>query len=442
LSLPSAQRAAIETKTLSFVRFVSKFFSLDFEGLILEFIFDGQNRAILHACWAATVFGNEPRRKILPPRLDYKKPKSRAPKVFPVPEVESEADENIGGGLSEFCTSEGEQGDAIGPLGLASLVQEIDARSDAYPQARSQSRKQKDKAVQECILLLEVWDGDEFLGEAALSCDQDTQLTDHVLSLGLIEEGRCLRKDDRKNAACGTSFGVVMISLLWRSDNDSADLLHFGPVSSQGLRPDGMQSSAARAVLWMKAAGHDEFSPVWASREVQHAVNPAWNETVDLTMPSPVAANPASQRVEQPTSSAVGSAGAAVKQRRPLSAKGRLESPTAFPSASVASATTSTFCARAQSEFGPPQGHGSMQSTRESPIELETSISSPHDLVLGAELSAHWGMSDTDGNMCTHVLASQVLQRLKPGGMNASTRSALLMQLSGQLQEFQEVQLS
>jgi hypothetical protein len=50
-------------------------------------------------------------------------------------------------------------------------------------------------------------------------------------------------------------------------------------------------------------------------------------------------------------------------------------------------------------------------------------------------------MSDTDGSMSTHVLASHVSQRLKPGGVNGLNRSLLLAQLAGQLEQFHKLQL-
>lgn len=439
LSLPSAQRSVIETKTLSVVRFISRFYKLDFEGLVLEFIFDSKNKAILHACWAATVFGNEPRKKILPSRLGTNQPRSEAPKVFPVPEVESESEEHHLGGAADVHIDEGAHGSSIDAFGLSSLTQEVESRRNSSPL----ERRRNHQVVKACTLLLEVWDGEDFLGEVAVNCAENMELAKQLLPLGLLRERAFLRKDDRKDTI-GTTFGSLVVSLKWMAgDPESADFLRFGPVLSQDLRPDSGLSSAARLVLWIKASGDDEFSPVWASREVQHAANPAWNETVDLSLPQ--AAQPSScQRVEQQTASAVGSGGAAVRQRRPLSARGRLESPKPFASASVASATASTHCPiRAQSEFAFQHDRAfCMQSTRESPIELETTISSPHDCVLGAGISSHWGMSDTDGNMCTHMLASQVLQRLRLGGMNASTRSALLVQLSGQLKQFHELQLS
>lgn len=85
LPIGGQRRADIEAKTLGIVRFASRFHSLEFEGLVLEFIFDAHDHPVLHGCWNASLFSPDNRRKIrsgcLPGRIPA------APRMFPVPSV-------------------------------------------------------------------------------------------------------------------------------------------------------------------------------------------------------------------------------------------------------------------------------------------------------------------------------------------------------------------
>lgn len=125
-----------------------------------------------------------------------------------------------------------------------------------------------------------------------------------------------------------------------------------------------------------------------------------------------------------------------------MSARGRLEANGSTASLLRGGAPQGGPYNRTQSECALNQGTLHSTSRRNSPVELQTAVRSPREHVCGAELSAHWGMSDTDGSMSTFVLASQVLQRLSSKGVNGLNRSALLSQLAAQLEQFHHVQLS
>mmetsp|Transcript_26506 Transcript_26506/g.49966 ORF Transcript_26506/g.49966 Transcript_26506/m.49966 type:complete len:768 (+) Transcript_26506:67-2370(+) len=146
LAVAPSRRAVLEAKTLSLVRYVSRFHNMDFEGLILEFVFDCQGRAVLHGCWGATVFGSEPRQRIteLPnakvsswrwkptPQPSVRRAARNiyhpagTPRVFPVPSVEQEDDEAF-----NVNDEQGEDAVTIGPIGLSSLEAELKAKLDS-----------------------------------------------------------------------------------------------------------------------------------------------------------------------------------------------------------------------------------------------------------------------------------------------------------------------
>jgi hypothetical protein len=436
LTLPPARRAALEAKTLSVVRYVSRFYDMDFEGLILEFIFDSQSRAVLHGCWASTFFGSEPRRKITSSGSHVNLSSSRSspsiPRTFPVPSVvDSDADAFLSGEASPRQQGTDDESGGLGVTGLERGVEaELGIRSRMQLQPPPQISAE---VVKECTLLLEIWAGDEFMGEAAILCDRNTSLQDQRFHLRTGEDS-CLptRVDERKSrAVVGKQERTVKLSMKWVDDGESTAFIRFGPVHSEGLNPDA--SLNLRLLLWMKQSSTGDFAPVWASKEIQHAANPAWDEVVDLTLPLitfvPKSPRPASARssasIDASAPNAVGAAGAAVRQRRPLSARGRLES-----------------SSRSCSERGLHQTSSHSKSKSDVQIEFATTVAGVHEHVCGAELTSHWGMNDADGSMSTYVLACQVSQRLSSKGTNGYNRSALLTQLSAQLQQFHHVQLS
>lgn len=70
-----------------------------------------------------------------------------------------------------------------------------------------------------------------------------------------------------------------------------------------------------------------------------------------------------------------------------------------------------------------------------------TSLKSKDEHVCGAELFTHWGMSEVDGSMRTHILSSQVSQRLSTECRGRETRSSLLTKLAMQLEHYHDLQV-
>lgn len=446
ISLPPARRSTMESKTLGVVRFASRFHNLDFEGLVLEFIFDSHNRAVLHSCWASSVFDERGlRRRVAPCNPITRNASAKTPKVFPVPSVDIDA-EDMFTSTASTNDEQGESCEPFRPIGLSSLTRELEAELELSPSSSHRSPQNSPRlkrkppeldVVQECTLLIEVWGGDAFLGESVLYCDSSTTLSDHPIRLQPSEDGSSdTRADERKSAlaSSGSSLGTLRVSLKWVDDGESAAYLHLGPVRSEALQSNSRDVRNVRVIVWMRPLGSASFSPVWTSKDVQNASSPSWDEVVDLSLPMATSA-------QKPINSkaAVGAAGSAVRQRRPMSARGRLESPGGLATASVSS-LAGTAPAHTRSEYMLPVS--GLMPERTLPAELQTSVRSPREHVCGAELSTHWGMNDADGSMSTFVLASQVSQRLSSKGVNGLNRSALLTQLSGQLEQFHQIQLS
>lgn len=158
LPIPPKRRASLEARTLSVVRFLSRFYSQDFEGLVLEFIFDASERPILHACWASSVFGNEPRRKIRDePRREIRprsSSPSRIPKVFPVPAVEPDSAVDLQENAQDMASGQGIEHtvspDGCDATGSVSKTSKVETNPGTSPRSISGD------ILRECVLLLEV----------------------------------------------------------------------------------------------------------------------------------------------------------------------------------------------------------------------------------------------------------------------------------------------
>jgi len=433
LPIPPKRRASLEARTLSVVRFLSRFYSQDFEGLVLEFIFDASDRPILHACWASSVFGNEPRRKIRDEPRRESRPRSsspsRIPKVFPVPAVEPDSAVDLQENAQDMASGQGIEHtvspDGCDATGSVSKTSKVETNPGTSPRSISGD------IFRECVLLLEVWSSDDFLGEVALRCNRDTALIDHCLQLRAGADPELgTRSDQRKLKLPATGVnGIVVLSLTWIEDGRAPPFFRFGPVRSENLATsDAHALPSPRLLAWMKPLRGGEFSPVWSSREIPRVSSAFWDEVFDLHLPPvPADSNP---QVE------------ATQKRRPVSARGRLQSN--FASTSVSSLGGGGGSCTLKPHRTKSAGNlhqSSMQHA--SPLELQTSVRSVREHVCGAEMSAHWGMSDDDGSMSTKVLASQVTQRLtSTRGVNGFTRSALLSQLADTLVHFHGIQAS
>lgn len=64
LEVPADRRAVVEAKTLNMVRFASRYNSLEFEGLVLEFVFTNADKPMLHGCWCSTLVPKEARKRL------------------------------------------------------------------------------------------------------------------------------------------------------------------------------------------------------------------------------------------------------------------------------------------------------------------------------------------------------------------------------------------
>mmetsp|Transcript_35465 Transcript_35465/g.77630 ORF Transcript_35465/g.77630 Transcript_35465/m.77630 type:complete len:778 (+) Transcript_35465:159-2492(+) len=228
-----AQRQIVEAKTLSAVRFASRVHSLDFEGLLLEFVFDTQGRAVLHGCWCASLFGKERRRQLIASgnapsrqaRCEVERP-TAALHTCPVPQV--------------------------------SAPQEMPGTE----------------------LLLEAWNDEVFLGEAWLPADGDNGLT---YSLQLEGPGPGPEGDPRPETRpdpkkVGTQLGgTVHIGF----SRDGADVLRLGPSHAEGLHLGG-GPCRVRLVIWTRPSS-GAFTALWVSKEATDPENLRWDETVVLS---------------------------------------------------------------------------------------------------------------------------------------------------------------
>jgi len=419
MPVPGPRRASVEGKTLNAVRFASRFHSLDFEGLVLEYVFTADGHVVLHGCWCSTLFPQEARR-----RLRQRSASGRTgsvPRAYPVPTVEAEAEAE--GGLRELraeasrpwldCSS-------VAPTPSAAATPDVSLLS-----------KMEGTSVEDSCMVLELWRGDEFLGEALLPCQrQCADVAEHVLRLRVGDTPWPSRADTRKRQATGWA-GVpvdasIVLSVEWiLSSTAAAPLMRLFLVRSQGLpsplpgtcNPRFGTCPGVRATLWQRQWGCSEFAALWTSREAQEAprltstsagqradaaVAVEWGEAVDLSL-SPVAQEqPARKAACRPTRS---------------SSRVDMKSP--------------PKCLSRSGEPVQPQ---------RVVVELQSTIKSPTEVVCGAELSAHWGMSEEDGSMRTHIMAAQVSQRLSTES-RGRLRSGLLTKMAGQLEQFHDVQL-
>lgn len=406
VSVAASRRATVESKTLNSVRFASRFHNLDLEGLVLEFVFTGEGHALLHGCWCCSLFPQEARRR-LRGRVCSTPRTASLPRSFPVPTVEP--------------------GTGHTPRMVPEQAEDKAHPSAALDLCEAQRSKTESCRAGEGCLVLEVWRGERFLGEALLPRrGRGMQCTEHTLELRVGETSWPSRLDGRKGvgpAEHAAAWGSVTVRLEWADGDGLELLLRLSLLRAQGLPPlqsdaGGPSQSAAaagpQAFLWQRRWGCSKFLALWTSREAREedpfiADTPTcqrvmvWDEVVSLSIGSVHQEHPEDDH-DAPISP-VGHGGSVQvwPQPSPLSEQQSLHHPV--------------------------------------PIELITLLKSKDEHVCGAELFTHWGMSEIDGSMRTHILSSQVSQRLSTESRGRMTRSSLLTKMSTQLEQFHDLQL-
>eukprot|EP00747_Dinoflagellata_sp_TGD_P181917 gnl/TRDRNA2_/TRDRNA2_35925_c1_seq1.p1 gnl/TRDRNA2_/TRDRNA2_35925_c1~~gnl/TRDRNA2_/TRDRNA2_35925_c1_seq1.p1 ORF type:complete len:739 (-),score=151.72 gnl/TRDRNA2_/TRDRNA2_35925_c1_seq1:97-2205(-) len=419
-SLPAARQSVIEARTLSIVRFMHRALGLDCEGLILEFIFDSNNRSILHACWGSTLFDpDQPRRKPST-HLPIRAAPPPSPCPFPVPKIGGEDEDWLQS--AEECDGVDcdEAEEDVDMVGLSRLEAEL----QDSPRRRSVNEGgllSASSYFPEHMLLLEVWNGDEFLGEAIFSTagTDSSTVVQHRIELK-SGASPAHRLDMRKLGAPAIS-GVVFVSVVWVEDDEGRRCFRFVLQKAESLQESGSQGSInPRVLLWVYMQKTQKYAPLWKSKELQNAANPTlWNSSVDLSLPEADASSPVKE--QQPRTPGTPAS-------RPASARARLEKN--FAEASTMNSAGGFASPQAQSQSHAQQpGHQHC---------IATSVKSPREIVCGAEMAAHWGMSGT--NMSASVLASQVLQRYACTAR--INRSLLLNQISDHLSQYHEFEMA
>jgi len=446
VDITAAQRRTVEAKTLGIVRFARRFHNLDLEGISLEFVFDQDGRAVLHGCTCLSLINEQDIRKFRVRCPDWSAAAAtrferKPPAAFSVPAVEPSADvgptDATWAGVSSAkqafswpAEAEASTQPQPSPDADEDQTDEPPPTEDTYSkheqqqQQQSQQQRQQQQQQQqheeqrtESTLLLEIWRGEAFLGEAQVPFPRKSSTAQELRMLRLHPGGLRppIHPDSRKLRAepAECSPGTVIVSLGWAvpstpSSNSSSTkeepLLHFNLGRAEGL-PQVMPSSVSspkspgspfaqepgiRALLWLRRPGSTDCIPVWASRqaeEVEESQEGRWvsiavwgEEHVEVSVPQ-------------------------VSQMPPPSR--------------------------------PPVTPGTPPSPARPPPPEPAKIRSVFDHVCGAELGSHWGMFDGDGTMRAHVLSSQVLQRLGLGRMN---RSGLLKQLAQDIGRFHDLQ--
>jgi len=407
LQVSAERRASIEAKTLGIVRFASRFHHLEFEGLVLEFVFDSNDNSVLHGCWNASLFGPDLRRKIRSGGLTGRAP--CVPRMFPVPSV-------------------------------------VDAvAAEASAEARSLISKSSANSEQERDILLEVWRGEEFLGEASVPAGSG----EHRLRLRAAADiiPTCTRSDKRKESSAVVGSGSVLVGVDWLQQGDRRHpLLRFALRRADGLTPvpgaaAGSQHTQLqpRALLWLRQPGTTGWLPLWASRDggegeeissfllgggsgaSQTPTTAAtWDEVVELAVEDPT---PMALPDVVPTSP-----GQAKRSGGPASPGSKV---------GTRAGTSLGSSGRSAAAAGSATTAGGAAETAEEAAGLPASLRSAKEHICGAEWTTHWGTSETDGTMRGSVLATQVAQRL---GMERISRSLLLTQVSQQVDQFGDMQ--
>jgi len=387
--LTADQQMAVESKTLSIIRYAHRFHNLDLEGLVLEFIFDRRGQLMLHGCSSASACSAVDKRRFRGPdwsRQSGSTVRSEAPRAFQVPV------------MGTYSSAYGETPSQWQSTDQASTSRGLGGITVSWLEEGNESFRE---TKPDYSLLLEFWQGEAFLGETLVPCPSSSSTLawspDELRMLKLKPGGLQppVRPDGRKLLADpSASHGTAVISTSWSpapASGSGPPIFRFrlGRAESlpQGFPLPNSEAMGVRALLWLQRP-HKEFQAVWSSTEaenVEEMVDGQWSavqvwngETVELSFPE---ISPQTEEKPPP-----------------------VMSPPPPPASS--------------------EGSG---------------LRSVHDHVCGAELATHWGMCELDGTMRGHVLASQVLQRL---GLGRSNRSGLMKRLAHQVGSFHAMQQS
>mmetsp|Transcript_125435 Transcript_125435/g.360430 ORF Transcript_125435/g.360430 Transcript_125435/m.360430 type:complete len:827 (-) Transcript_125435:223-2703(-) len=394
------QRAAVEAKTLGFVRFASRFHGIELEGVVLEFVFDPRGHAVLHGCWCASLFAPGVRRKFRSGST-AQAGGSSVPRAFPVPSP-----------LVAVVAP------ATPPAYVAPSMNKTDTEDPELPGRGAASDTPSAALGEESPdVLLEVWRGDEFLGEAFVACGGREQRLRLLRSAAAGGGGGPTRHDRRKqglglgsgDGVAGPVGGSVLLGASWKTDSvDKSPFLCFSLGRADGLPPAAADATARRrprALLWLRrGSGTSIFFPLWASQdgdeEDPRGTSAAWGESAELRITD------------------FGSSGVDVFAA-------------AFGSASTGVADG------ASDACGTSSGIDQVPGNHRPQVELKSVLRSAREQVCGAAWNAHWGTCDIDGTMRGSTLAAQVSQRW---GTEKLNRSLLLHELGRQVEHFSDIQ--
>jgi len=424
LPVASDQRAVVEAKTLGIVRFASRFHALELEGIVLEFVFDSKDNCVLHGCWCAAVFGPEVKRKFRSGSLAGRGG-GPAPRVFPVPAPSSRprsATPSMARAVSSSTGSEAGRSDFARdrePVGTGGGVRdtsraapsEVASERGCGESAKGDGPAEVARSHDAAFVLLEVWRGEDFLGEAVVNCSIDDQRL-RLCPAGVSDPAGRTRADRRKEADGAPSAedlerAWVHVGASWRYVGDAqTPLLSFSLWRAEGLPPPRAASPGLRALLWLQRHSSDippwsskQFSPLWGSAVAGDAADgtaASWEESVELRMED---------------------------------GPGR-GSPEIF-------AEGVPWVQKNYAPDADPESGVDGWDIRGRPIELKKVLRSARDQVCGAHWNAHWGNCAEDGTMRGSALATQVCQRW---GMDRLNRSHLLSQLSYHVDQFSDLQ--
>eukprot|EP00929_Paragymnodinium_shiwhaense_P028428 TRINITY_DN16477_c0_g1_i1.p1 TRINITY_DN16477_c0_g1~~TRINITY_DN16477_c0_g1_i1.p1 ORF type:complete len:1102 (+),score=238.20 TRINITY_DN16477_c0_g1_i1:137-3442(+) len=469
-------RDSFEVKTLSVVRFASRFHQADFEGLVLEFVLDNEQRPVLHGCWCAAMFHpDEARRKPsneLLAKAQYERAHGRrrhvtpvdqaahkrkaAVKAWPVPVAgpnlpaerslllseESCAGVSLEATAGEKPSKENWAGDChadVVTADIAALEAELSdfdlsggvPFADKFGVALGAGGGAcggaiagkappgpKPAAANQPIWLLELWSGDKFMGEALLP--------ELPKVMSYSEYGDMPSHDLRFQARAGPFSRPDGRKVSSMADGCQVLLLHAGAA----LVPDQdgqrvLRFGPARAVLERPdALQQPPRLLLWRCQ-----LSPEPGEAPSF---SPVWASREAALGGQPMwdetvvlplqtgQRALPEAGPPASKRRgansrPQSAKGRLEGSNSVTRSTCGADPGRHFRSAQLSDYNPRSRSHSRRPSAAQAVALENHVPSPHTHVCGAQLLAHWGMAG-------HSLAAD-------GGEDDEEESAMLTHL-------------
>lgn len=406
-SIPPQRYAAVESKTLSVVRYVSRFHKKPLNGLICEFVVDQQEHLVLHGFWSCSFFaaGAMDPSSFMSPRACTPVQTSvrETPPTYPVYSGSPRQARRRGPFDDRSETPEWSRG----------VEDEVDALTDALDPG-SLSRASSAASCRDAIpadVLAEVWTGSVCLGGVWFpALDSVEPRREFALPLRQVEEWQPRAQHCRHAEQVG---GTLHFAAEWRyRPGEDRGCLQLTIERAAGLLlPAGERTLNPQVRLWLRRplgtylpgeARDQTFVPLYVSKEVANAASPAFAENCGgLWIPCFLPQAPRAPVGPKPRGKARPDAAARPTASRPASAS-RKRSPAS------GSRAASPQLARGQKQVG------------------------------GAAIDSHWGMTK-DGTFSTHVLAKQVLSRF---GTERQTRGVMLGVLARQCERFRELHLA